>query len=109
MIGDREIAHAHRLGRQRHLFDAVPAIGVDRVTVRHAANILEHQRLRQSAARGGFDFAFVFAEFRRNILKPQALINLLFAAEMRLLGAVRPGIGEQSHPLRARDTLQVWR
>jgi hypothetical protein len=46
MISDREIGHAHGLGGQGHLFDAVPAIGINRVAVRHAANIGKLYRLR---------------------------------------------------------------
>lgn len=84
VIGDREVLHAHRLGRPRHFLDRAFAIGIDGVAVHYAADVGKRdQVLWQAARHGGLDFAAIFAQLRCDIVQAQAFIELALVGGRR--------------------------
>ena len=104
MIGDRDVFVTHRPRRFGHFLERGPAVALARVHVQIAANMLQLHQLRKGVRLGGFDFALILAQLRRNPVEAQRPVDLLFGlAGHGLLGIdvrQRVLVQRESHLLR---------
>ena len=66
VLGDGEVFQPERLGRQRHVAQAVVAVGGLGVRMQVAAQVGQFHQLRQASAARRLDLAAVLAQFRRD-------------------------------------------
>ena len=80
MVGDAEILQAEFLRRVRHLRERAAAVAGGGVTMKGAAQIFLLDQARQAPFRGGFEFAGIFAQLRRDVIQPKSAVEFgLFA------------------------------
>ena len=83
MIGDAEILQAELLRRRGHFLEGIAAIARAGVTMKCAAQIFRLDQARQASFGGGFDFAAIFAQLRRNEIEIERTIKLRFIPHFR--------------------------
>ena len=79
MVGNGDVLQATRQGGFSHLADGVAAVGCVGVHVEVAANVGEGDEVREGVGGGGFEFAGVFAELRRDVVEVEGVVDVGFA------------------------------
>src|SRR5215813_1593301 len=78
VIGDGHVFIAARSRSLGHLLNRTATVGFDRVHVHVALDILLRNQIGQGMLVSGFDFTRVFPQFRRDIVKLELGVDLLF-------------------------------
>ena len=80
MLRNAEILQPQLLRRRRHFLERVMPVARGGVAMKCAAQIFFLDQSRQRVFFGGFEFAVVFAQLRRNKIKTESAIKFRFVA-----------------------------
>ena len=84
MVGDAEVLQAEVHRFIGHGFERVVAVGGGGVVVEGAAKLGEFDEPRQRVFGGGFDFAAVLAEFRRDEIEAERAVDIGFLVDLEV-------------------------
>ncbi len=79
VFGDREILQSQRLGRQRHVAQAVVAVAGPGVRMQVALQVGQFDQLGQASGARRLDLAAVFAQFGRNVGQADRAVHRFLA------------------------------
>ena len=77
VVGDGDVFEAAGDGGFGHLADGVAAVGLGGVHVQIAADIAADDELRQRVLGGGFELAAVLAQFGRDVVEVERVVDFL--------------------------------
>ena len=83
VVGDGDVAAAAEDGGFSHLADGAGAVGLGGVHVGVAVEVGEGDELRKRVGGGGFEFATIFAEFGRDVVEVEGVVDGFFGSPRR--------------------------
>ncbi len=75
VVGDRDVFEAAEDGGFGHGADGVGAVGLEGVHVDVAAEVGADDQVRERVGGGGFDFSGIFAEFGRDVVEVEGIVD----------------------------------